>query len=214
MSESLNTARSTLSGTIVIIEDKNIKVLPYILFGLLCVTFGVTVYVVLPQALLAENAGLILQIFFAILGCLILGLVLLTANLRGFIEKAVVYVLFFWEQRSLRRILKKNLVAHKHTNKLTSIIYALTLGTVIFLCVSLNLIIRTTESSSGGGMMLDSNIFVYADDDWDDQRYEYFFANQTDPILLQYQDKIKDFAYFAASGYASSDGDIYFLLDD
>ena len=48
LSESLNTARSTLSGTIVIIEDKSVKVIPFIVFGLLCVTFGVTVYIVLP----------------------------------------------------------------------------------------------------------------------------------------------------------------------
>ena len=48
LSESLNTARSTLSGTIVIIEDKSVKVIPFVVFGLLCVTFGVTVYIILP----------------------------------------------------------------------------------------------------------------------------------------------------------------------
>ena len=72
----------------------------------------------------------------------------MTANLRGFIEKIVVFTLFFWERRSMRRILKKNLVAHKHTNKLTSIIYALTLGCVIFLCVSLNLTIKTVTTAA------------------------------------------------------------------
>ena len=113
LSESLNTARSTLSGTIVIIEDKNVKVVPYIVFGLICVTFGVTIYIILPQALLAENAGLILQIFFFILVGLILGLTLLTANLRGMIETFFVYLLFFWERKSMRKILKKNLMAHK-----------------------------------------------------------------------------------------------------
>ena len=143
----MNTARSTLSGTIVVIEDKNVRVVPYVIFGLLCVIFGMTIYVVLPQALLAENAGLILQIFFAILGCLILGLVLLTANLRGFIETAVVYIFFFWEKKSMRALLRKNLTAHKQTNKLTSIIYALTLGCIIFLCVSLNLLIKSIDNS-------------------------------------------------------------------
>ena len=113
LSESLNTARATLSGTIVVIEDKNVKVVPYIVFGLLCVTFGVTIYIILPQALLAENAGLILQIFFFILVGLILGLTLLTANLRGTIETFFVYLLFFWERKSMRKLLKKNLMAHK-----------------------------------------------------------------------------------------------------
>ena len=48
LSESLNTARATLKGTIVVIEDSNVKVVPYIVFGLLQVTFGVTVYIILP----------------------------------------------------------------------------------------------------------------------------------------------------------------------
>lgn len=48
LGESLNTARSSLSGTIVIIEGKGIKMIPYVLFGLLCVTFGVTIYIILP----------------------------------------------------------------------------------------------------------------------------------------------------------------------
>ena len=109
----MNTARSTLSGTIIIIEDKNVKVLPFIVFGLLCVTFGVTIYVILPTALLAENASLILQIFFLILASLIFGLTLLTANLRGFLETFVVYLLFFWEKKSMRALLKKNMIAHK-----------------------------------------------------------------------------------------------------
>ena len=68
---------------------------------------------VLPQALLAENAGLILEIFFMILIGLILGLTLLTANLRGPLETLIVYMLFFWERKSMRALLKKNLIAHK-----------------------------------------------------------------------------------------------------
>ena len=48
LSESLNTARNTLSGTIVTIESKGLKIVPFIIFGLLCVTFGVTIYIVLP----------------------------------------------------------------------------------------------------------------------------------------------------------------------
>lgn len=119
---------------------------PYIIFGLICVIFGVSVYVILPQALLAENIGLILNIFFAILTAMILGLTLLTANLRGLVETFMVYILFWWERKSMRALIRKNLVAHKHTNKLTSIIYALTLGCVIFLCVALNLVIKTVVS--------------------------------------------------------------------
>ena len=97
LGDSLNTARSSLKGTVVVIEDKNIKVVPFVLFGTLSVIYGLVIYIILPQALLALNASLILEIFFAILGSLIFGLVLFTANLRDFIEIVVLYILFFWE---------------------------------------------------------------------------------------------------------------------
>lgn len=118
--------------------------MPFVIFGLLTVSVGVIVYIVLPQALLAENVSLILEIFFLILIGMILGLALLSANLRGFLEIIMTYLLLFWERKSMRALVKKNLKSHKHTNKLTSIIYALTLGCIIFLCVALNLVIRST----------------------------------------------------------------------
>ena len=73
---------------------------------------------------------------------------MLASNLRGFLEIIVTYLLLFWEKKSMRALVKKNLVAHKHTNKLTSIIYALTLGCIIFLCVALNLILKATQVSN------------------------------------------------------------------
>ena len=146
LSDSLNTARSSMSGTVVVIEDRSARMIPFLVFGSLCVVAGITIYIILPQALLAENASLILQIFFLILIGMILGLTLISANLRGFVEILVTYALFFWEKKSMRSLIKKNLVAHKRTNKLTSIIYALTLGCVIFLCVALNLVIRSTQT--------------------------------------------------------------------
>ena len=149
LGEALNTARATLSGTVVVIESKAGRTAPFVVFGLLAVIVGITIYIVLPQALLAENAGLILEIFFLILVGMILGLALLSANLRGFLEIIMTYLLLFWEKKSMRSLVKKNLVAHKHTNKLTSIIYALTLGCVIFLCIALNLVIRSTQLDGG-----------------------------------------------------------------
>lgn len=189
LGESLNTARANLSGTIITIEGKDARVVPYILFGLLCVVFGVTVYIVLPMALLAENASVILQIFFAIIVGLILGLTLLAANLRGFLEKIVVYLFFLCERKSMRAILKKNLVAHTQTNKMTSIIYALTLGCVINLSVSLNLILRTV-SLQGAAPNSDISVFYSHRDNG-----PLMFASDIDPILREYASSIKEFSF-------------------
>ena len=118
---------------------------------------------------------------------MILGLTLLTANLRGPLETFIVYLFFFWERKSMRALLKKNLMAHKATNKLTSIIYALTLGCVIFLSVSLNLLLTSVTNLD---VMPDSDINVEADENSFDM-----LAIDVDPTLQQYSDQIKDWSY-------------------
>ena len=101
---------------------------------------------------------------------------MLTANLRGPLEKLMVYLFFFWERKSMRALLKKNLIAHKTTNKLTSIIYALTLGCVLFLCVALNLVINSVTSLST----------VPGADIWIGNAS--YNASDIDPILQQYSE--------------------------
>ena len=121
---------------------RSAKILPYLLFGTLCVLIGSAIYILLPQSLLALNLALLLDIFFAILLGMILGLTLIAVNFRGFLEFILVYLLLFWERSSMRVLLRKNLMAHKRNNELTSIIYALTLGTIIFLIVASRLEVR------------------------------------------------------------------------
>ena len=103
------------------------------------VLFGISIYYFLPLGLLSQNLGMILAIFFAILIGMLLGLTLLVTNLQGLFEFILVYVFFFWERKATRTILLKNLASHKHRNYLTSIIYALTLGCIIFLLVTASL---------------------------------------------------------------------------
>ena len=139
LTEALNVAKATTTGLIVSMTGgRKAAVVPYVLFGTLLVGVGVSIYILLPQSLLSLNLGLLLDIFFLILLGMILGLTLLAVNLRGFLEKILVYVLLFWERKSMRRLLRKNLAAHRSHNYLTSIIYSLTLGCVIFLLCSAN----------------------------------------------------------------------------
>ena len=134
---------------------------------------------------------------------MILGLTLLTANLRAPIETLMVYLFLFWERKSMIALLRKNLMAHKATNKLTSIIYALTLGCVIFLCVSLNLVIDSVQSIIG---MPGADIYVsFAANFYSSNNMMSPF--ELDPILKAYSDKIEDFALMTASSYAASNFD-------
>jgi hypothetical protein len=91
------------------------------------------------------NFKLILRIFFMILLGMLFGLTLLSFNLQRGLEVILTHVLLVYEQPSMRLLVLKNLTAHKLRNKMTSIIFSLALGFIVFLIVSYNL--QITSSS-------------------------------------------------------------------
>jgi len=54
-------------------------------------------------------------------------------------ELLIVHTLLFFERQSMKILITKNLSAHRESNKMTSIIYSLTLGCIIFIIVAANL---------------------------------------------------------------------------
>ena len=80
INESLNTQRNK-STTVEITEDGKVDKTPYLAFGALSVIYGVSIFVLLPMALLDFNIGLLLMIFFLILLGMIFGLSLLATNI-------------------------------------------------------------------------------------------------------------------------------------
>lgn len=112
---------------------------PFLIFGVIAILFGVSIYYFLPLGLLTQNFGVILMIFFSILLGMIFGLAMFANTLQGLLEYIFVYVFFFWEKESMRTLLLKNLSTHKQKNRLTALIYSLSLGCIIFLLVSANL---------------------------------------------------------------------------
>lgn len=68
-------------------------------------------------------------------------------------------VLLCWESTSMKRLLQKNLMAHKGRNKLTSIIYSLTLANVIFLVTALSLQLQEIQMLDGDSLDYDVSIY-------------------------------------------------------
>ena len=170
-------------------------VLPYLLFGSISVLAGTVIYYFLPYSLISNNASLLLQIFFFILLGLIFGLALLSMNLRGMIEKILIVGLLFWEKQSTRNLIRKNLIAHKKTNQLTSIIYALSLGCIIFIIVSASLEI---EMISNYSVIQGVDVQVQIDNyqNLDNQCIEGCITPDLfDPVLKAYKDHIKSYGY-------------------
>ena len=129
---------------------------------------------------------MLLGIFFAILLSMFTGLTMLATNLLGFLEQMFVHVLFFWEKQSTKTLLRKNLVLHRDKNFLTSTIYALTLGCVIFLMVSASLEVQSMNNQTAS--------FYYDIGIWD----LYIYPEYWDPILRKHEDKIETFAYLSS----------------
>ena len=140
LTDSLSTQRNKNTGVITTFTNNKTKnVIPYVTFGLTSTIFGMTIYLLLPLGLLSQNIGLVLTVFLTILMGMMLGLTLFVTNLQGVLEIFLVYLFFFWERQSMRKLLMMNLASHKPRNFLTSIIYTLTLGCIIFLLVTARL---------------------------------------------------------------------------
>lgn len=102
-------------------------------FGLFAVFYGIILYYVLPLALLSFNFRMLSQIFLFILFGIIFGMTILALKFQRVIEIAFTHVLLFFEKKSMRSMVLKNLVANRDRNKMTAIIYSLGLGFIIFL---------------------------------------------------------------------------------
>lgn len=178
LADSLGARKNQTKGSVVEISEKGKQnTVPYLIFGLISVLAGISIFYLLPLAILNFNIALILQIFFLILMGMILGLTLIAFNLQRILEAVIVNVVFFFERNSIKLLVKKNLVAHRESNKLTSIIYSLTLGSIIFVVVAANLQIKEIANYGSTG---DMDLSVKAN--WPNN----MTANIVDPVIAEY----------------------------
>ena len=100
----------------------------------------------------------------------------------------------------MRILIRKNLIAHRKRNKLSSVIYSVTLGAVIFLIVASTITLMQVTSESNEFKEADIYLegFRIKSEDSNSQD-DFLQPNQTDPILLEYKDKIESFAYVTDS---------------
>ena len=103
--------------------------------------------------------------------------------------------------------------SHKQRNKLTSIIFALSLGCIMFLLTAANLqvkIIQAAAYTSGA----DLEVRGYDCAIWSEKQDTCLYANDTDPVLVKWKDHIKDFAYTTFSlTYEVKPGSYIFAYD-
>ena len=122
---------------------------------------------------------------------LLVGITLFVTNLQGLLEILLMYVFLFWEKTSMRKLLRMNLATHRPRNKLTSIIYSLTLGCIIFLLVTANLELSEITSLN---TLADADIVVRGKDGFmlpgDRNMRSFLYPDEVDPVLLLHKDDI------------------------
>ena len=103
------------------------------------------------------------------------------------------------------------MIAHKKRNKLTSIIFALSLGCIIFLLTAANLQVNgLTDRESKGGIDIfvsQAECKIYEDD-------KCFFFNHTDAALEKHESKIKSFGYTTNNAPIMINEDVLLRVSD
>lgn len=92
------------------------SMVPYIMFGVLTIAYGESIYFFFPYSLLSLNYAMLLDIFFVILIGMIFGLVLLSLNVQRIMEIMLTHLFLVFEQSSMKKMILKNLTAHKMRN--------------------------------------------------------------------------------------------------
>ena len=138
--DALDKRRSKTKALVITIERTQKRSIPMKLFvpGLFLTVFGFAIYYFLPLALVYQNITLMFNIFLALLVGMLLGLVMLSLNLQPLLERCFIFVMFallWFEKRSMPLVVVKNLIAHRLRNRKTTIMYALSLGFIIFITV-------------------------------------------------------------------------------
>ena len=77
-----------------------------------------------------------MNISLAVLFGLILALAVISMNLIKYLNVMVARLLLFFESKSSRQLVLKNLIAHKDRNNMTSLVFSLSLGFIMYLNIA------------------------------------------------------------------------------
>ena len=187
--EVLNTKRQYLFGKAFHFDSKETKSMTFFILSVLVVALLVHEFIILPKSLSTHTPSLlVLQLGLA---ATVVGLTLLIVNFRRTLENILVSLLFFWQKKAIRILLKKNLKAHYAINRLAFIIYALSFSCIILTTMSFN--IASKQFNTYSQFSKTADIIVVKEDPI---QFDY---KQTDKILQTYSYKIKSFAYLPES---------------
>jgi predicted cation transporter len=111
------------------------------IIAIMLIVMGLICYYFAPQAFLNDDPQLFLAIINMTLMLLILGLTLILSLIEVPLENLILNTIFFFNRRdrNLKKIVFKNMDAHRRRNEKTTIMYSIALAFLIFTGTGFNL---------------------------------------------------------------------------
>jgi hypothetical protein len=109
--------------------------------GCIMTIFGFICYYLFPLAIVFKNLNLMFNIMTLLLVSMLIALTMLALNVEPLIERGflrTILSILWFENKAIPILVNKNLLAHKSRNRKTTIMYAITLGAVLFIVTAVN----------------------------------------------------------------------------
>jgi len=191
LNDALDIQRSKTQAVFVnIVNKRNADYWPIVLFGFTITLYGVSIYYMLPAALMSMNLSWVTQVIIFILVGLLFALVLLAFNVQPALERILSRVFLFFEIKSMRVMAVKNLSAHRNRNQMTALIYSLALGFLMFLSISCRMQIEVNIAEKLKWQSTYFNVKTL-----DTRTFDVF---QTEKVLKEHADLIEEFSWVTA----------------
>lgn len=135
---SLDKDHSKTLSVKVSIESQHDK-FPWTIFmvSVFSAALGIFIQVLLPLSMASLNVTIFIIVFFALMGCILFGLLLIFLNFSYLYESLILKFFIFFDRDFVKRLVRMNLITHRIRNRKTVLIYSLSLAFVNFLYVSL-----------------------------------------------------------------------------
>jgi len=107
-----------------------------ITLGCIMTIFGFVCYYLFPLSIVYKNITLMFNIMTLLLVSMLVALTMLALNAEPLIERGFLWLILciLWmENKAIPILVRKNLLAHRSRNRKTTIMYAITLGAVMFI---------------------------------------------------------------------------------
>ena len=99
---------------------------------------------------------------------MLLGLALVSLNFQGYMEVIVVYMFCFFKRRGKKKLILKNLDAHRVRNRRTALMYSFSLGFVMFLMSSYNMQMKADYYEFADKRGADMRLGMWTNSSWID----------------------------------------------